>query len=104
MVLPLPRRPGMANTTDPKKLSKSQQVEKLLKRPRGATTAELMADTGWQAHSVRAFLTGLRKKGHTISKEERKPGLVAFCIASMAPAPTTEAKDETAATAAEVNA
>lgn len=94
----------MANPTDVKKPSKSQQVEKLLKRSRGATTAELMTETGWQAHSLRAFLTGLRKKGHTISKEERKPGLVAFRIASAAPAPASEAKDETATTACGMNA
>jgi hypothetical protein len=66
--------------TQAKKPSKAQQVEKLLKRARGATMAELTSETGWQAHSVRAFLPGLRKKGHMITKEERKPGVVAFRI------------------------
>lgn len=34
----------------------------LLKRPGGASIAELTAKMGWQAHSVRAALTGLRKR------------------------------------------
>ena len=42
MVQPLPWRPEMDQPIDPKKPSKAQQVEKLLKRSRGATMAELM--------------------------------------------------------------
>jgi hypothetical protein len=58
----------------PRTMSKSATVEKLLSRARGATLAELIAVTSWQPHSVRAFLTGLRKKGRTLLKEERKSG------------------------------
>lgn len=45
----------------------------LLKRPEGATLADLTQATGWQAHSVRGALAGaLKKAGLTItsSKEE----------------------------------
>ena len=34
------------------------QILDLLKRPDGATLAELMKATGWLAHSVRGFLSG----------------------------------------------
>jgi hypothetical protein len=37
--------------------SKTEQVLELLKRPEGATLQNLMKATGWQAHSVRGFLS-----------------------------------------------
>jgi hypothetical protein len=43
--------------------SKAATILELLKRPGGAKAKELMDATGWQAHSVRGFLSGtLRKK------------------------------------------
>lgn len=58
--------------------NKTAVVEKLLARPRGATTCEMMAATTWQNHSVRAFLSGMRKKGRILVKEPRKTGEVAY--------------------------
>lgn len=43
--------------------TKSATVQKLLARNKGATLAEVTTATNWQAHSARAFLTSLRKKG-----------------------------------------
>ncbi len=60
--------------------SKSDTVIKLLLRAKGATPLELIAATDWQAHSVRAFLSGLRKKGRTIVREARKGGEFAYRI------------------------
>lgn len=50
---------------------KTEQVLALLRRPDGATVPELMAATGWLPHTTRAALTGLRKKGHTITRGSR---------------------------------
>nr|WP_295661351.1 DUF3489 domain-containing protein [Polymorphobacter sp.] len=58
----------------PKPTTKSDTVIKLLLRAKGATPAELIAATGWQPHSLRAFLSGLRKKSRSIVRETRKSG------------------------------
>jgi hypothetical protein len=60
--------------------SKSDSVIKLLTRARGATLAEIGAATAWQPHSIRAFLSGLRKKGRTLVKEARRSGETAYRI------------------------
>ena len=60
--------------------SKSEIVIKLLLRGKGATLPELITATEWQAHSVRALLSGLRKRGRLIVREARKCGDVAYRI------------------------
>ena len=62
--------------------SKSEAVQKLLGRARGASIAEITKETSWQPHSARAFLTGLRKKDITILRESRKDGETAYRIAN----------------------
>ena len=64
---PSPASPGQAC----RPTSKIASVIALLQRTEGATLAEITDTTGWQAHSARAALTGLKKKGHTISKTKR---------------------------------
>ena len=54
---------------------KSDILRKLLRRKAGAEMAALAEATGWQAHSVRAALSGLRKAGYTIERSApTKPG------------------------------
>jgi Protein of unknown function (DUF3489) len=48
--------------------TKTAQVEALLSREEGASPGDLCKTTGWLPHTVRAFLTGLRKKGRAIER------------------------------------
>ena len=64
--------------------SKTEQVIKLLSRAKGAKMDELTCATNWQPHSCRAYLTGLRKKGHTIVREARSDGATAYRITKAA--------------------
>ena len=56
--------------------SKTEQVLELLKRPGGVTAAELMKATGWQAHSVRGFLSGTvgKKMGLEVTSTKGEDG------------------------------
>lgn len=70
-----------ASTARP--VANSAIAKKLLARARGATIAEMQAATGWQAHSARAFLSGLRKAGRTLAKEERKSGETSYRLVAV---------------------
>ena len=52
--------------------TKAGMVEELLVRADGASLGELCQATGWQPHSARAFLTGLRKKGKALERAKRE--------------------------------
>lgn len=51
-----------------------------LQRRQGASIAELMKTMGWQAHSIRAALSGLRKQGHQISRSKNDRGVTRYYI------------------------
>ena len=59
--------PGPAGPSAPRDGSKLAQVIELLQRDHGATIDELIAATGWLAHTTRAALTGLRKRGYAVA-------------------------------------
>jgi len=65
----------------PKDQSKSAIVIGLLSRSKGASIGEICKATKWQKHSTRAFLTGLRKKGLVIIREQRGEEGTAYRIA-----------------------
>jgi DNA-binding IclR family transcriptional regulator len=51
-------------------LSKPQQILDLLNWDCGATLVELATLANWLPHSTRAYLTGLKKKGHIIDSDK----------------------------------
>ncbi len=94
MVPRLPKEPTMTDTIEmpnaaqpTKTTSKSDTVIKLLGRGRGASLTEITEATAWQPHSVRAFLSNLRKRGKTLLKEERKNGERSYRIEKVANTP-----------------
>jgi hypothetical protein len=66
----LPSRPA-ARTTGPRQGTKQEAVLALLRRPEGATVAQVAEATGWANHTVRGFFAGLKKKGIAVEVLER---------------------------------
>lgn len=54
--------------TTPRRHSKAERLLEMLRAGTGASLEEMTDATGWQAHTVRAAMTGLRKKGHVIAR------------------------------------
>ena len=63
--------------------SKKAEVLGLLQRKGGATLAQIMKATGWQAHSVRGFISGAlgKKMGLTVNSVSREDGERVYSIA-----------------------
>ena len=62
--------------------SKTAKVLELLKRKDGATLAEIMRATDWQAHSVRGFISGTlgKKMGLTVTSTKAEDGERSYSI------------------------
>ena len=75
------RKPRSTKTTTPKQAAESAAAPRdntkqarliaMLRRPEGATVAQIAEATGWAAHTVRGFFAGLKKKGHAVQVLER---------------------------------
>ena len=50
------------------RVTKGAKLLALLQTGTGASLEDMTEATGWQPHTVRAALTGLKKKGHVINK------------------------------------
>ncbi len=56
---PAPRTAGQRK---PREGTKQQQVLAMLRRPEDATVVQIAEATGWQAHTVRGFFAGLKRR------------------------------------------
>jgi hypothetical protein len=56
-------------------MTKTETIRKLLARKSGASMTQLQSATRWQPHSVRAALSGLRKRGTIITRSANPKGV-----------------------------
>ena len=62
------KQPAKRGTTRPPRLTKKAQLISLLGAKAGAEIGGIGKELGWQPHSVRAALTGLRKEGYELAR------------------------------------
>jgi hypothetical protein len=71
----------------PKDGSKIAKVIMLVSRETGASLPELVSATGWLPHTTRAALTGLRKRGYTLSLVPTETGGKVYRMTGIAERP-----------------
>jgi DNA-binding MarR family transcriptional regulator len=59
---------------------KSDAVLVMLRRAEGASITEMNNVTNWQAHTIRGFLSGLRKKGLVVSRTKAEDGTAVYRV------------------------
>ncbi len=74
---------GGEQTRTTREGSKTAQILALIQQPEGATLAAIMEATGWQAHSVRGFISGTlgKKMGLTVGSAKREDGTRVYTLA-----------------------
>jgi Protein of unknown function (DUF3489) len=76
-----PTAPAARPAATPTRQTKKGSILALLQRPEGAAISDLIEATGWQVHSVRAALTGLRKEGKELVRDKDEAGVALYRIA-----------------------
>jgi hypothetical protein len=68
-----PARPARESGSPrkPREGTKQEAVLAMLRRPEGATVAQIAEAMSWEQHTVRGFFAGLKKKGITVIAAER---------------------------------
>ncbi|HEY4359586.1 MAG TPA: DUF3489 domain-containing protein [Bryobacteraceae bacterium] len=70
-----PTATTQAKSSAPRTGSKGASVIEMMRRPKGATLAEIMKATGWQAHSVRGYISiASNKRGIKIESTKNQAG------------------------------
>ena len=60
-----------APTTPERPQTKAERLLAMLRAPAGASVEEVAEALGWQHHTVRAAITGVRKKGHEVVRQKQ---------------------------------
>jgi len=68
----------------PDGLSKKALVLQMVQSPSGSTLDEIMQSTGWQAHSVRGFLS-TQRRDYAIARQHRTEDVIAYYAAKKSP-------------------
>ncbi len=71
----------------PRAGSKQAAVLHLLRREQGATLEDLIAATGWLAHTTWAALTRLRQRGYELTKSKAEDGRTVYRVQPQSEAP-----------------
>ena len=74
-----------APTAAPRDGSKLALMIDLLRRADGATIVALTQATGWLAHTTRAAITGLRRRGYAVTRERVGAGESVYRISTPLP-------------------
>ena len=61
--------------------TKQATLVDMMRTTAGTSIAQMGTKTGWQPHSVRAALTGLRKRGFAITRERSDAGVTVYRLA-----------------------
>lgn len=83
--MPQPERastPANANSGKVREGSKTATVLEMIRKSGGATLQEIAMATGWQAHSVRGFLSGTvsKRMGLNVERAKRADGTYAYQV------------------------
>lgn len=77
----------MAQSSKP--TTKKDQLIQMLRRKAGADVSTISEQLGWQTHTTRAALTGLRKSGYELTMEKPGSGTPSRYRIAAAPADAT---------------
>jgi hypothetical protein len=77
-----PKKAKGAKSEGAREGSKTATVLALIQRAKGAPLAEIMEATGWQAHSVRGFISGAlgKKMGLKVESAKRDDGQRVYSV------------------------
>jgi hypothetical protein len=72
---PISGKAESGSKTKPHKTKKARLISRLSAK-KGTSIKTLCSDFGWQPHTVRAALSGLRSSGHTIERASSRNGSI----------------------------